>query len=270
LGGMGQATSSSNVGASIATGATSRAIGFAAGGLFILAAFFPKLAALFAIMPKPVMGSLLIFVTCFMILAGIQIMTSRLIDIRKTFVLGISLIFGLSVDILPELYKSIPFWLHPVFSSSLSLATISALLLHLMFRIGVAQRVTVEFSPSVDSSEKIFTFVETQGATWGVRREVVYRATAALNEVLESVAALKLAKRTVKTDVSFDEFNLDVNMYYEGTPLELSPSHLTETDLLSDETALAKLSGLLIRQYADRVKSELKDGLCHVQLHFDH
>ena len=96
LGAIAQSTSSSNVGVSIATGATSRRIAFAAGGLFTLLAFFPILSAFFTIMPRPAMGALLIFVTCFMVHAGIQIMMSRLIDARKTFVIGISVMFGLS------------------------------------------------------------------------------------------------------------------------------------------------------------------------------
>ena len=58
VGTMGQSTSSANVGLSIATGATSRRIGFACGGILIVLAFVPKLAVLFAIMPSPVIGAL--------------------------------------------------------------------------------------------------------------------------------------------------------------------------------------------------------------------
>jgi hypothetical protein len=32
----------------------------------------------------------------------------------------------------------------------------------------------------------------------------------------------------------------------------------------------AQLAGYLIRQYADRVKIREKNGVCRVQLHFDH
>ena len=86
---MGQSTSSANVGLSIATGATSRRIGFACGGILIVLAFVPKLAVLFAIMPSPVIGALLFFAASFMIVAGVQILTSRMMDARKTFVVGV-------------------------------------------------------------------------------------------------------------------------------------------------------------------------------------
>ena len=48
IGSMGIASYSANVGLSIATGATSRRSAFFAGGIFILLAFFPKLAAIFS------------------------------------------------------------------------------------------------------------------------------------------------------------------------------------------------------------------------------
>jgi xanthine permease XanP len=139
LGGLGVSTSSSNVGMSVATGATSRRIGVSAGCLFILLAFLPKLSALFSIMPQPVMGAILVFVTSFMVIAGIQIIFTTTLDTRKIFVIGISLVFGLSVDILPELYRNIHPWLSPLFSSSLTLSTILAIVLTQVFRIGTGK-----------------------------------------------------------------------------------------------------------------------------------
>ena len=96
IGGLGQTTSSSNIGLSLAAGATSRRIAYAAGGLLCLLAFFPKLAEVFVLMPRPVMGAILVFVTSFMILAGIQIITTRMLDARKIFAIGTSFIFGIS------------------------------------------------------------------------------------------------------------------------------------------------------------------------------
>jgi len=271
VGGMGQSTSSSNVGLSIGTGATSRRIAFAAGGILITLALFPKLAAVFVIMPKPVMGAALIYAVSFMIVAGIQIIMSRMLDARRIFVVGIPLIFGLSVDALPELYENIHHpWLQPIFSSSLFLATVLVIILNLIFRIGIAKRQQLILEPGVDSSEKIFTFMEKQGSAWGARKEVIYRAISAMNEFFESVSTLGLTKGKIKADVSFDEFNLDIDLRYDGMQMEFPSMRPTETDLLRDEKATVKLSGFIITQYVDTVKSDLKDGLCRVQFHFDH
>jgi NCS2 family nucleobase:cation symporter-2 len=270
LGGIGQSTFSSNVGLALATGATSRSIAIPSGILMILLAFLPKLAAFFAVMPDPVMGAILIYVACYMILAGIQVITSRMLDARRTFVVGIALIFGLSVDMVPGLYRDVPNLIQPLFSSSLSISTVLVVLLNLLFRMGITKRQLLELTPGVDGSQKIFEFMETQGGVWGARREVIMRATAALNEFVESAAALGLVKGRVQAEVSFDEFNLDVDIRYDGELMEFPTKRPTEEALLADENAVARLSGFLIRQYADRVKAEMANGRCRTQIHFDH
>jgi len=103
LGGMASDTSASNVSLSSASGATSRTIGFAAGALFALLGFSPKLSGVLSIMPTPVMGAILVFVVSFMIMSSLQIILSAKPDARRNFVIGISLIFGLSLEALPEL-----------------------------------------------------------------------------------------------------------------------------------------------------------------------
>jgi xanthine permease XanP len=270
VGNMGQSTSSANVGLSIATGATSRRIGFACGGILIVLVFVPKLAVLFAIMPSPVIGALILFTVCFMIVAGVQILTSRMMDARKTFVVGVSIILGLSVDMLPGVYHSAPAMLLPAFTSSLSVATLSALLLNLLFRIGIAQRAKLQIDPHADSSEQIFLFMEKQGSAWGARREVIDRAKSAINEFIEAVSLLEPSISRIDAEMSFDEFSLDIDMRYDGELMEFPSARPADADLLGDERAVAKLAGFLIRNYVDRVESDRINGRCRVQFHLEH
>lgn len=130
IGGMASDTSASNVALSGASGATSRTIGYVAGALFVILGFFPKISALLAVMPMPVMGAILILVTSFMLLSGLQIILSSGVDARKTFIIGIALIFGLSLDILPELYAGIDGWMRSLFDSPLTLSTAIAVILN--------------------------------------------------------------------------------------------------------------------------------------------
>jgi len=269
-GGLAHTTSSSNIGLSLATGATSRVIAYVTGGLMILMAFFPKMAAFFAVMPQPVMGASLIFCITFMLLSGIQIILSRMIDTRKTIVIGTAIAFGISVDMMPGLYSNLPAALQPLFSSSLTVATLTVLILNLIFRIGIAQKKTIQLFPGEENNKKIFDFMETQGGAWAARREVVLRAAAAMNEFIESAASLELSAEPIAMEVVFDEFNLDINISYCGILMEFPQIRPGEQDLLADENAFIKLSGYLMRHYADRIKSEYKDGRCFIQFHFDH
>lgn len=136
LGGMASDTSASNVALTKASGATSRRIAYVAGGLFILLAFMPKVSGLLSAMPSPVMGAILIYVSSFMIVSGMQIILGSGMDTRKTFVIGIPLIFGLSLDIAPSLFADVPHAVRSLFESPLTLSTVMAVLLHQLLRIG--------------------------------------------------------------------------------------------------------------------------------------
>ena len=270
LGGMGSTTSSSNIGVAIATGATSRWIAFAAGGLMIVFAFLPKVAVALAVMPTPVMGAVLVFAAGFTIVAGLQVMMSRMIDSRRTFVIGVSLAFGVSVDMVPQLQAQLPDWMVPLFSSSLSVALVTAVVLNFLFRIGTTVRRTVELTPGVDSSEKVIAFMDVCGASWGARPDVVHRATAMLNEFVETLAGAKLSHGRMHVEASFDEFNLDIDIWYVGTLIEFPATRPTPDEVMSSDTGLARLSAFLISRSADRIKTEIRDGRCHVRLHLDH
>ena len=271
IGGLGQTSSSSNIGLSLATGATSRRIAYATGGLLCLLAFFPKLAEVFVIMPRPVMGAILVFVANFMILAGIQIITTRMLDARKTFVIGTSFIFGMSVFLYPRAYGQVPPLLQPIFSSALSLSTISVVILNLIFRLGIAkhQVLTVNLEDR-DFPEQLSTFILRQGAAWGARREVIKLAESAMGELVESLVGLKLADGPIQVDMRFDEMNLDVGFTYQGRLMDFQPQLPSHADLLEDEDAVFRLSSFIIKNYVDRIKTEEKNGRCHVVFHFDH
>jgi len=271
IGGLGQTSSSSNIGLSLATGATSRRIAYATGVILCLLAFFPKLAEVFVVMPRPVMGAVLVFVANFMILAGIQIITTRMLDTRKIFVIGTSFIFGLSVFLFPQAYSQVPQILHPIFNSALSLSTISVVVLNLIFRLGISrhQVLTINLEDK-EALENLSTFMEKQGAAWGARREVIKLAESAMGEFMESLIGLNLAEGPVHLDVSFDEMSLEVVFSYEGRLLDFHPQLPTEADLLEDETAVFRLSGFIIKNYVDRIKTEEKNGRCRIVFHFDH
>ncbi len=270
LGALGQSVSSSNIGLSIATGATSRRIGYAAGGILILMAFFPKLAAIFVIMPTPVMGASLIFTVCFMIMAGIQIIMSRMIDSRKTFVVGLSIIFGLSFDAVPGLYAGLDPMLRPLLSSSLALATICAVVLNVFFRMGISRKMEFEIDPATDTSEKIFQVMEKQGGIWGARREVIFNAISAMNELLDAAPFLGLSEKKIALSASFDEFNLDVRAVYEGKPFDI-PTAMPSIDFMHDEQASAlALAAFTMSRYVDKISFSTKEGKTELHMHFEH
>ncbi len=268
-GGVAQNTVSSTIGLSLASGTTSRSIALPAGLIVMALAFFPKLAAVLAAMPAPVVGATLIYSACFIVIGGLQLLTSRMLDARRIFAVGIALIFGLSVEISPDLYSHAPNVLRPVFSSSVAFATVLVIPLSLFFRLGIASKIQLRIPRAPGGSDVIHSMIELHGAAWGMRREVAMRAEQAIIEVVNSASVLNPEMKDVEVSLLFNELKLDAEIEYEGLPLEMVKSVPSIEELETDQ-GIAALSTYMIRQYADRVRVKERNNFCTVLLHFDH
>jgi xanthine/uracil permease len=76
-----------------------------------------------------------------MFISGLQIILSVKADIQATFVIGISLAFGISLEIVPELYIHVADWIRPLFDSPLTLSVVLAVTLNQLLRLTPKKRV---------------------------------------------------------------------------------------------------------------------------------
>jgi NCS2 family nucleobase:cation symporter-2 len=270
LGTIGVNTLTSGVGLAGATGVTSRRIAHVVGGMFLILAFLPKAAALFAIMPRPVLGATLWFSACFVLVNGLQIVTSRMLDARRTFVIGLSLTIGLAVDLYPGFFTTLPAPVQPFTGSALVLGTTSALVLNALFRLGVRRTQTRLIDPHDPEPQKLSDFMEAQGAAWGARRDVIERATFNLTQSIETIVDGCAVQGPLEVAASFDEFSLDLRVSYEGAPLVLPETRPSNEEIMASEEGHRKLAGFMLRRYADRVQSSHRAGRCTILFHFDH
>src|SRR5215472_1152875 len=269
MGGVAQNNASSCLGLELATGVTSRSIALPAGLLVVTLAFLPGVAATFTVIPSPIMGALLIYSTCYLMLGGLQVMTARMLDARRIFAIGLALVFGLSVEIAPELYRNVPELIRPVFASSTALATVIAVVLSLLFRIGLTKHSKIELVPGSNNLDEISRFMDQQGAAWGMRREVISRATDAIYEFVTNCGNLNLRSPVMRIVAIFDEFHLDIEIDYDGAPIELT--HRVPTlEELANGIGVTMLSHQIIRESADQVRVKQRDDRSVLCLHFEH
>ena len=185
LGSIGSNTSSSGVGLAGATGVTSRRVGYAMAGLMAFLSFMPGLAMVLAVMPRPVLGAVMLFTGCLVIMNGLAMVMSRVIDMRKTVVVGVSMVLGIGHDIFPQLFETAPVWLQPFVESSVVLSILAALLLNGLFRLGVKKVVATGFSPGPEAAEQMYRFLQVHGGAWAARQEVIQRAIRGVSEFAE-------------------------------------------------------------------------------------
>jgi xanthine permease XanP len=279
LGAPGMSTAPSLVGISSVTGATSRAIGFAAAGLLFVVGFSPKLASLLLLVPHEVAGALLVFTSSFMIAGGMEIMLSRKSDTRTVYVIGISTLLALSHEVFPAYYRALPEALHSLSGSSLALGLIAAIALTLLFRIGAGKRAAIPWNTGgaglLDAAVADFAG---QAEGWKVPADVREAAMRNLAELLHYLGrahapgaggaiAGTLAAR-------YDGQELSLDILYEGRTLAPLPRtgaafEGSGPDVLDNEEAAVVvglrnfLRGLMadhkqLRLRGDRVRVELR------------
>ena len=268
LGTYGMTVSTANVGLVAATGVASRRIAFVIAGILALLAFQPALLSVLTIMPAPVMAAALLFICVFIMISGIQIITSRVLDARRTLVIGMGLMAFLAVSVFPGLFAGAPYWLEPLVGSPLVLATLVALFLNLVFRIGIRRKVATAVEAAHVDYEELRNFIERNCATWGARRDVATRAEFAVQQAVEAIVEYAAAVRRIHCEISYDEFDIDVALTYMGKPLDLSGPRPSPNEIIESEQGAARLAGFLIRQQADKVQSIGEDGTARLLLHF--
>ena len=270
LGTHGLNSSTSSVGLATATGVTSRRVALSVAAFLLVLAFVPKLGQLFYLMPRPVAGAALVFSSTFIIINGLEIMTSRLLDARRTLVIGLALIFGLAVEGFPGLLEIFPSGARVALGTSLVLGTLVALGLNALFRLGVRKTAMLTVQPGPADSTALRQFMERQGAAWCARREVIDRAGFNLAQSIETVLATHVAHGPLEVAPTFDEFNLDLRVSYDGPPLELPDMRPSHDEILASEEGERRLAGYMLRRFADRVAVSRKGERSTVLFHFDH
>ncbi|HEY1541445.1 MAG TPA: solute carrier family 23 protein [Xanthobacteraceae bacterium] len=270
LGVLGCNTQSSANGMANATGVASRNVAFWLGAMLIVFAFFPVIPAALVAMPRAVVGASFLFTGCFIMISGLQIITSRLLDARRTFIIGIALTLSLGHEIFPALYNSAPTALAPFLSSGLVTGLIIALVLNAVFRIGMRSKATAGIAPGPGAHDAVRAFLEQQGARWGARRDVIERAIFGTAQAEESIVEHCSVQGPVSIEASFDEFNLDIRLSWRGDELTIPDKRPSDEEIRETEQGLLLLAGFLIQRNADRVRTARRGDRAVLEFHFQH
>ncbi len=270
LGTYGLTISTANVGLVAATGVASRRIAFVIAIMLAVAAFQPTLTGFLTIMPPPVMASALLFTAVFIMISGVQIISTRVLDPRRTLVIGAGMMAFFVVSVFPTAFAAVPKWAQPLVTSPLVLATLVALSLNLLFRIGIRRTVTLTIDPKAVVLQEVANFIERAGGTWGARRDVITRVEFTLQQAVEAIVEYCHVRGPITLTASYDEFDIDAKLSYDGLAMELPDRAPSHDELLETEDGPRRLAGYMVRREADRAMSIVEHGATVLNLHFKH
>src|SRR5215469_287009 len=265
----GLSASPSLVGIQKVTGATSRYIAYAIAGWLVMLSCVPKVGAVLLSLPLPIIGAALVFNGASMLVGGIQIVMSRPMTMRNTFIIGISLLFALSRRVYPEFFALLPSWSHAFTDSMLSIAVVVCVLLNLIFLIGERRtQVMVLESGDGKTLSRFDDKFRAQAKIWQLSAADAERAETSTNELLRLIEEGGHADGSVTASVSYDDLDLRIELRYKGTLPFVASEQRTPRGMVEEQIFAAGLSGFLSSVFPDRLNSQQKDNNCEISMTF--
>ena len=269
---MPQSASGGAVGLAATSGSASRYLGYWVAGFLVITAFCSKLIILWQLVPKPVIAALLLYLAAFLLMAGLKLVASRMLDDRRSLALGIGLIVGVS-------HRYIVAGLdQPWLAGFMDLAgvtngTLVALALTVLFRLGASRVTMQQFKLDATTAEDLNRFMENQGRLWGARRDAVQRAEQAVWQAFDLLAhsgRIAPGQGTLEVKTRFDEYALRVQFSYTGRPLPEPRDAAPSADaVIDDPEATAHLTSFMLSRLARRVQIRQRGEIAQLQLDFD-
>ncbi|MGF1450313.1 MAG: uracil-xanthine permease family protein [Opitutales bacterium] len=126
------ATFSQNNGVIQMTGVGARQVGYYVAGILVLCALLPQTSYLFGLIPRPVLGAVMLMLFGLVFTAGLRMVLSTPLGTRELTVLALSLGAAFSIPSQPEFIAQLPAWMGSVLESSVATGGLVVVVLNLL------------------------------------------------------------------------------------------------------------------------------------------
>lgn len=266
FGTMGIGGTPSSVGLGKSCGATSRSIGYTLAIILLVLTFCPKLGGLLLALPLSVLLGGLLYISCILFIGGIRVITAQEIDARKIFIVCLSIFFGLSTQLFPTFYQQVPAAIYPLVASVLTLGTIVAFVLNLIFRIGIRKTQHVTLDTQTGEAKPL---IQEKLASFNLNSRQIENILTSVTHVVDLILETRANSTPITSTLSYDEIHLTVTLQYQGHPIALSDKKNFKGDDLEEENAFIEGIISLYKNFsAEKVECHVKDHSVSVKLLF--
>jgi len=234
-------TYSGNIAVLELTGVASRRIGMYGAGILAVLAFCPKIGALMASIPGPVLGASLVFLMGMLFATGVQLTMSGGMNYQTGVVVGVSFCVGLMMQtgqFFPDLF---PKTFEPVMTNGLVMGGLTAVLLSAAFQMAPKRRATMRLDPDPVHLPSLLNFLETQSQVFALTSSQTNALQLACEEVFMHMCRNPVGGRSanaVRIRLIAEEDHLHIDMEDQSQasdvddPLKFQkPENATESEL---------------------------------------
>ena len=239
------------------TGVAARRVGLYAGGLLVVSAFFPKIAALLLAIPAPVVGAYITVFIALVFVEGLKTVAGDGLDQQKTLILGLAFWVGIGFEykfVFPDLLDGS---LGTILGNGMVVGGLVAIVLVQFIGLsGRRTRARFELSPTIVPQLDEFLEAFASRIGWGQAATDRLRSAGeeALASLLQDEAALSDGRRlVVGVDLRDGVAEMEFSAVLGDENLEDRLAYLPEEPEIEDER---ELSFRLLRHYASSVRHQ--------------
>lgn len=246
LGGMASTTSAGGVGLTVATRQMARRIVWVNAALLLALACSPWLLGHLLLLPGPVASAMLLFIACFMLGAGVQQIAGRVLDRRRTCVVGL----GLSATFLALLAPGpLGDLLPDALQGPVTLGFLVSLATHLLTLPLVTKRRADTLALDAGMTRAVERFVTGGAGAFGLRRATAEAVGHAAIEVAEILAARGVEK--IEADMRVADNRVRLVIRHEGPALPRPSRDPRAQDLAGEDASREAFAMWLAAREAD-------------------
>ena len=267
-------TYSSSIALAEVTGVAARRVGVVIGALFVVLAFFPKVAALLIAIPPPVVAAYVTALVGLLFVQGMQIVIKDGVDHRKAIVVGLAFWIGAGFqsgwifrDLLGEGFIGV------LLSNGMTAGAIVAIIVMVFIELTRSRRRRLQVALESDALPKIEQFLLACAAKRQWSDAAAERLTSAGEETLaillqETGGAEAAGARRLTINARMEEgmAELEFATSLEGENVEDHMAYLNELPPVPDER---EVSFRLLWHYASSVQHQKYHGLDIITVHVE-
>ena len=264
IGGTCPGPATAAVGLSIASGTLARRVVWIGAALLVVTSFCPKLARLFVLLPDPVKAAMLFYVAGFIMAQACQLITARMLDMRRTLIVAFGLSSGMAVAVAPQAFVAAV----PVLASPISVGAIVAFLMNLVTLPMVSRREarTVELDES--AARRVTEWMEEVAGAWALKPQTAVSMEQSLCELIDLLID-RGGTNSLEFSARLAEDRVEVTMRWKGPALPPPPKLASPHDVMGTDDERHGFSMWLATRHAQGFRQRAAGGENEAWLAFE-
>jgi len=252
------------VGLSVATGTLARRIVWIGTAILLAAAFCPKLAMLLVLIPEPVKAAMLFYVAGLIMAQGCQLVTARLLDMRRTLIVAFGLSSGIAVAVAPQAFIVAA----PVLASPLSIGALVSFVMNLVTLPMVARRNTIPVPLDEHAVKTVTEWVAELAGSWALKQQTATSMEQSLCEFADLLID-RGGTASLQLDARLAEDRVELTMQWAGVPLPNPPSIASPTDVMGSDEERYAFAVWLATRHGQGFRQRAIAGGCEAWIAFE-